>query len=148
MDCEFVTVGVEQAPALIAMAKAFHGQDEPPFGAASEAAALQLARGSPFGRAWLVMLDSKPVGYVVVTLGFSLEYGGHDGFIDDLYLAPEVRGRGLGDQLIRFAIGEAGKLGIRTLHLEVEAGNDRASALYLKAGFRETGRHLMRLALL
>jgi len=136
-----------QAPTLIAMAKAFHGGDDPPFDAASEAAVMVLARGSPFGRAWLVMLGNKPVGYVVVTLGFSLEYGGHDGFVDDLYLVSEVRGRGLGRELIQFAINEAAKLGIRTLHLEVEAGNDRASALYRKAGFRETGRALMRLPL-
>ena len=147
MNCEYVSVGMAQAPTLIAMAKAFHGGDDPPFDAASEAAVMVLARGSPFGRAWLVMLDNKPVGYVVVTLGFSLEYGGHDGFVDDLYLVSEVRGRGLGRELTQFAINEAAKLGIRTLHLEVEAGNDRASALYRKAGFRETGRALMRLPL-
>ena len=147
MNCEYVSVGMAQVPALIAMARAFHGGDDPPFDAASEAAVMVLARGSPFGRAWLVMLDNKPVGYVVVTLGFSLEYGGHDGFVDDLYLVSEVRGRGLGRELIQFAINEAAKLGIRTLHLEVEAGNDRASALYRKAGFRETGRALMRLPL-
>jgi ribosomal protein S18 acetylase RimI-like enzyme len=147
MNCEYVSVGMAQAPTLIAMAKAFHGGDDPPFDAASEAAVMVLAHGSPFGRAWLVMLDNKPVGYVVVTLGFSLEYGGHDDFVDDLYLVSEVRGRGLGRELIQFAINEAAKLGIRTLHLEVEAGNDRASALYRKAGFRETGRALMRLPL-
>src|SRR5436190_20085387 len=128
MNCEYVSVGMAQAPTLIAMAKAFHGGDDPPFDAASEAAVMVLAHGSPFGRAWLVMLDNKPVGYVVVTLGFSLEYGGHDGFVDDLYIVSDVRGGGLGSELIVFVYYEAGKLGIRTLLLEVVAGNDRARA--------------------
>ena len=39
----------------------------------------------------------------------------------------------------------AAELGIRTLHLEVEVRNDNATRLYRIAGFRETGRRLMRL---
>jgi ribosomal protein S18 acetylase RimI-like enzyme len=69
------------------------------------------------------------VGYVVITLGYSIEYGGRDGFIDDLYLVPEPA------------------LGIGTLHLEVETGNDYASRLYRRAGFEATGRRLLRLRL-
>jgi ribosomal protein S18 acetylase RimI-like enzyme len=56
----------------------------------------------------------------------------------------EARGKGLGKTLIDFAIRQAAGLGIRTLHLEVEADNDRASALYIKSGFRQTGRKLLR----
>jgi ribosomal protein S18 acetylase RimI-like enzyme len=141
---EFVAVGMAEAPVLIAMAKAFHGDDDPPFDDACERAVHVLAAGSPFGCAWLAKQDGKAIGYVVVTVGFSLEYGGHDGFVDDLYLVPEARGKGLGKTLIDFAIRQAVELGIRTLHLEVEADNDRASALYLRAGFRQTGRKLLR----
>jgi ribosomal protein S18 acetylase RimI-like enzyme len=72
------------------------------------------------------------------------EYGGRDGFIDDLYLIPEARGRGWGRLVIDFALSEATRLGIRTLHLEVEVNNDPAHSLYRSAGFEETGRRLMR----
>jgi GNAT superfamily N-acetyltransferase len=38
----------------------------------------------------------EAVGYIVVTLGYSMEYGGRDAFVDDLFLAAAHRGRGLG----------------------------------------------------
>ena len=83
----------------------------------------------------------------MLSLGFSIEHGGRDGFIDDLYLVPAARGMGLGRALLAFAVGEAEKLGIRMLHLEVEPGNDRAHDLYRRNGFTESGRRLMSLRL-
>ena len=87
---------------------------------------------------------TEPLGYLVLTLGYSVEYGGRDGFIDDLYLAPGLRGRGVGTRLLAFALERAAALGIGTLHLEAEAGNADAGRLYRAAGFEETGRRLMR----
>jgi ribosomal protein S18 acetylase RimI-like enzyme len=87
------------------------------------------------------------VGYLVLTIGFSIEHGGRDGFIDDLYLIPEARGAGGGKALLDFAIAEARRLGIRTLHLEVEAENAAATGLYRKRGFAENGRRLMSIRL-
>jgi ribosomal protein S18 acetylase RimI-like enzyme len=98
-------------------------------------------------RAWIAYSAGHAVGYVVITLGYSIEYGGRDAFIDDLYLVPEGRGRGLGRCLIDFACDEAERLGVKTLHPEVEPGNDLATRLYRAAGFEETGRGLMRLRL-
>ena len=70
-------------------------------------------------------------------------HGGRDGFLDDFYLAPEARGRGLGRQALEALEREAQALGIRVLHLEVEGGNRRAEGLYRRSGFRDTGRRLM-----
>jgi ribosomal protein S18 acetylase RimI-like enzyme len=81
---------------------------------------------------------------LVITLGYSIEYEGRDGFIDDLYLVPEARGRGLGKVLVDFALSQASQLGVGTLHLEVEYDNESAHLLYRAAGFEETGRRLMR----
>ena len=92
----------------------------------------------------MVRHADRAVGYVVLTLGYSIEYGGRDGFIDDLYLVPDARSRGWGRMIVDFALAEAARLGIRVLHLEVEANNDRARSLYRLAGFEETGRRLMR----
>jgi ribosomal protein S18 acetylase RimI-like enzyme len=105
---------------------------------------VQIAAGEPFARAWIVRQAHEAIGYVVLTLGYSIEYGGRDGFIDDLYLVPAARGRGAGRKLLDFTLARASELGIRTLHLEVEAGNDSATRLYRSAGFEATGRTLMR----
>jgi ribosomal protein S18 acetylase RimI-like enzyme len=147
MTLQFDPAGVSDVDTLVQLARDFHLEDGHSLTAAGEAALHQIARGEPSARAWLVREQTKVLGYLVITLGFSVEYGGRDGFIDDLYLVPAARGRGLGHRLIDFALAQARNLEIGTLHLEVEAGNDAATRLYRAAGFTETGRRLMRLRL-
>jgi ribosomal protein S18 acetylase RimI-like enzyme len=121
------------------LARAFRGGGRR-LDAANEAALIAITRGEPLARAWLVRVADRPVGYLILTLGYNVEYGGRDGFIDDLYVAPDARGRGLGRNLLDHVFAEAVGLGIRTLHLEVETDNGRAACLYRSAGFEETGR--------
>src|SRR6266851_6023776 len=144
MSIEFVLTGEADGEVLVRLARAFHLEDGHPLDNPGEAALLQITRGEPFARSWIVREDGQPIGYLVITLGYSVEYGGRDGFIDDLYLVPSVRGRGLGRTLLDFALAQAAFLGIGTLHLEVEPGNESAARLYRAAGFAETGRRLMR----
>jgi ribosomal protein S18 acetylase RimI-like enzyme len=144
MHLQFDPLCEDEADALVAMVRAHHADDEYPHSPYFEAAIVQIAKGEPMARAWMVRQADSVVGYVVLTLGYSIEYGGRDGFIDDLYLIPEARGRGWGRMVIDFALSEAARLGIRTLHLEVEANNDPAQSLYRSAGFEDTGRRLMR----
>lgn len=135
------------ADILLRLARAFHAEEGHPLDADSAAAVVGIALGEPLARAWIVRSGGRAVGFMVITLGYSIEYGGRDGFIDELYLVPEARGRRWGRCLLDFACGEARRLGIRTLHLEVEPGNDRVARLYRAAGFEQAGRGLMRLRL-
>jgi ribosomal protein S18 acetylase RimI-like enzyme len=144
MDLQYDLIREDEADALVAMVRAHHAADDNPHSPYFETAIVGIAKGEPMARAWLVRHGNRVVGYVVLTLGYSIEYGGRDGFIDDLYLVPDARGRGWGRMIVDFALAEAARLGIRVLHLEVEANNDRASSLYRLAGFEETGRRLMR----
>ena len=144
MDLRFDSLREDEADALVAMVRAHHADDGHPHSPHFEAAIKQIAKGEPMARAWMVRHADRIVGYVVLTIGYSIEYGGRDGFIDDLYLIPEARGRGWGRMVVDFALSEAKALGIRTLHLEVEADNEQAHSLYRFSGFEETGRRLMR----
>jgi len=45
---------------------------------------------------WLIQAQPGTVGYVALTLGYSLEYGGRDAFVGDLFIRPAFRGRGWG----------------------------------------------------
>lgn len=128
---------------LLALAQAFHAEDGHVLDLGGRQALAAIVAGEPMARAWVFELDGRAIGYGVVTLGFSVEHGGRDGFLDDLYLAPEARGRGLGRRAMEFLEGEALRLGIRVLHLEVGRDNARAGALYEGRGFRENGRRLM-----
>jgi folate-dependent phosphoribosylglycinamide formyltransferase PurN len=53
-------------------------------------------------------------------------------------------GRAVGQISDTAALSQAAQLGIGTLHLEVETSNEQAARLYLSAGFKATGRTLMR----
>jgi GNAT superfamily N-acetyltransferase len=128
---------------LEAMVRAYYVEDGHRFDQELQPAALAaLAAGEPLGRGWLVLLAGRPVGYVVLTLGFSVEAGGREGCLDEFFLLPEVRGRGVGRRVLELVEDEARRLGIRRLFLEVEHGN-RALGLYRRAGFVDHRRHLL-----
>ena len=96
------------------------------------------------GKAWLIESENQTVGYLILTFIFSFEYGGTIGFVDELYLSEQARGKGIGKQTIAFAQAEAAKLSLKLLYLEVEPHNATAQKLYLAAGFSEHKRQLMR----
>jgi ribosomal protein S18 acetylase RimI-like enzyme len=144
MTClSFRPVGPGDLEALTRLAEDFHAEDGHVLEEGGRRALAAIAAGEPLARAWLFALQDRAVGYGVLTVGYSVEYGGRDGFIDDLYLAPEARGRGLGRRAMEFLEAEARELGVQALHLEVGAENARALALYGRSGFRDNGRRLM-----
>jgi GNAT superfamily N-acetyltransferase len=85
----------EDAELLLNFVRTSHTEEGHPLTPAGEAAVRRIAEGEPLARAWIMRLAGRAAGYLVITLGYSIEYEGRDGFIDELYLAPEVRGRGL-----------------------------------------------------
>ncbi|HJY80185.1 MAG TPA: GNAT family N-acetyltransferase, partial [Candidatus Binatia bacterium] len=95
------------------------------------------------GRVWLISYEDEAVGYLVLTLGYSLEYGGRDAFIDEVYIRASHRGRGIGQSALAFVEDVCRSLGVRVLHLEVERANTSAYGLYRKVGFVDHDRCLM-----
>jgi ribosomal-protein-alanine N-acetyltransferase len=59
--------------------------------------------------------------------------------INNLAILPELRGRGLGTQLLEAIIAEAEHLGAEMLTLEVRQSNQPARRLYERARFFEDG---------
>ena len=100
--------------------------------------------GDPdFGRVVAIELESLPIGYYVLTLGYSLEHLGRDAFVDELYLREAHRGKGIGSLALAHAAELCGQLGVGALHLEVDHSNPRARALYERTGFVAHERALM-----
>jgi GNAT superfamily N-acetyltransferase len=108
------------------------------------AASLDIAlAGDPRIRFLVLLCDGEPCGYVALTIGFSVEAGGYDAFIDELYVEEQFRDRGIGTRALAFAEEECRTLGVRRLNLEVERHNPRAKALYERVGYRDNERHLL-----
>ncbi len=129
---------------LLEFMREYYEFDHLPFDEQVARAALAKFVGDQsLGRVWLICYEGAAIGYLVLTLGYSLEYGGRDAFIDEVYIRASHRGCGIGQSALTFAEEVCRALGVRALHLEVERANTNARGLYRKAGFADHDRYLM-----
>jgi ribosomal protein S18 acetylase RimI-like enzyme len=64
----------------------------------------------------------------------------HKAHLFGMYVAPEARGQGLGEQLVRAVLAQAAsRPGVRLVQLTVSEGNAAAEALYARCGFTRFG---------
>jgi GNAT superfamily N-acetyltransferase len=130
------------ADVLIELQREYYAEEGLTHGAANMRALRRLLREPRAGGVWLLEWAAdgegatRAAGYVVLTLGWSLEWGGRDAFVDELYVRPVRRGRGLGALGLAAVEVAARRLGVRAVHLEVDATNDGARRLYERGGFR------------
>jgi len=103
----------------------------------------ELMADANLGRLILFELSDELVGYMVLGFGFSLEFHGRDCLIDEFYVRPEHRSKGIGKAAIEFALELCRDLGIRAVHLETDHFNVRGHEFYKRLGFKDHDRHLM-----
>lgn len=145
MSASLHLAGPDDLDRLLPMVAAYHafeglGGDD----ASRSAAVAPLLDGSPHGAVWLIGPRRAPVGYVAISFGWSIEMGGLDGVVDELFIRESVRGRGMGSEALGALVEELRQNGLKALHLEVAQDNDRAQRIYGRLGFRRReGRALM-----
>jgi ribosomal protein S18 acetylase RimI-like enzyme len=110
---------------------------------ASEAALRELTSTPTSGSVFLLHANDRAVGYAVLARTYSLEFGGHAAFLDELYVQPDARGLGVGSLALRLLQEEAKRTGARAIALEVHSDNTQADALYRREGFVFGGRRLL-----
>lgn len=121
---------------LDALVAAFHAEEGITLPAEQRRAGLEpLLEGIPHGAAYLIGPARAPIGYLVITFGWSLEFGGLDGFIDEIYVRPGVRGRGIASETLQALPRALAGAGLKALHLEVSRDAEKTQKLYKRAGF-------------
>ena len=97
-----------------------------------ELAHLETKYGLPHGRLYLAYCDKEPAGCIGLRK------------IDDkncemkrLYVRPRFRGQGIGDQLVRTIIADAGEIGYSHMLLDTLPFLKSALHMYRKFGFYE-----------
>ncbi len=144
MDITFRVATRTDLDLILPLVQAYYEFDHLSFDERVARTALEHFMNDPtFGRVWLISVDRELVGYLILTLGYSIEYGGRDAFIDEVYIHAEYRGRGIDSRVLSFAEEECRALGVRALHLEVEQENTQTQRLYRKVGFLDHARYLM-----
>jgi DNA-binding CsgD family transcriptional regulator len=114
MDVAFKIAEVADIDLLVEFMREFYEFDRLAFEEATARSALRkILSDHSFGRVWLIQLDGSFVGYVVLTLGFSLMYCGRDAFIDEFYIRAAHRGQGIGKRTLEFIESACRSLGVK-----------------------------------
>ena len=110
--------------------------------------ALKLVLRNPgVGRIFVARQDGRVVAMASLIFTVSTAEGGKAALFEDLVVAPERRGRGIGSRLLRHVIRQAKKAGVLRLMLLTDGDNERAQALYRANGFVDSSMRAMRLKL-
>ena len=129
---------------VLEMMREYYAFDDLQFDVEGARPALKsLIENKSFGRVWTIGCGTEHAGYLVLTFGYSLEFHGRFGLIDELYLRSPFRNRGIGSKALAFAQHHCESSGIPVLRLEVERVNLRARAAYRNFGFETHDRFLM-----
>ena len=121
---------------LLLLVRAFHQHEDLAMCDVGRNSTLRRLIGDDtWGRVWLIFDGTELAGYIAICIGYSIEFRGNDAFIDEFYIRPESRGRGLGKTVLALIRTEAKLIGIRALHLEVARSNTKARKLYAGAQF-------------
>ncbi|MEZ6138752.1 MAG: GNAT family N-acetyltransferase [Pirellulaceae bacterium] len=86
---------------------------------------------------FLALNNDTPYGIAVCFRGFSTFAAKPLINISDFFVAPRLRGKGIGNQLLLTIEDEARRIGCCKLSLEVQENNPVARGVYAKFGFRQ-----------
>ena len=96
----------------------------------------RLLSNPHLGCAWIAQDDrAVPVGYLLAVYVFSLEYQGLTAEIDEFFVLPEQRSRGIGVALLNTAESAFVTAGCTKIHLQLGRGNAAARAFYGRHGY-------------
>jgi GNAT superfamily N-acetyltransferase len=127
----------QDIPTLVALMADFYAEAgfelDRPQARAAFAALLSDARQ---GAVWLIEDAGEAVGYLVVALRFTMEYGGSIACLDDLYVQASHRRRGLAAAALSETRAWCKANAIRAITVEVGFGNAPAQAAYRRMGLQ------------
>lgn len=125
---------------LVALMRQFYAEGGLPFRSETARSAMAGLLETPeYGAVWVLRDGPAAVGYLALCVGYSLEMGGRDAFIDEVFVERPYRNQNWGKQMIEAAIATARASGVQAVHLTVDHGNRAALTLYESMGFKRRG---------
>jgi GNAT superfamily N-acetyltransferase len=110
----------------------------PPLPRAYEVAFEALER-DPNNTVWLAEQNGAVVGIFQLTfIQYLANQGARVAMIENVVVAPDVRSRGIGETMMRWAMDEARRAGCSRIQLTSHKSRTRAHAFYERLGFVAT----------
>jgi GNAT superfamily N-acetyltransferase len=85
-----------------------------------------------------VIAGQPAVSVALVTLRPNVWYAGPVALLDEMYVVPELRGRGIGSAVLQHFIAEARRRGAELIEINVDEGDVDAHRFYERHGFTAT----------
>lgn len=98
----------------------------------------EMMRSGDYVRGYLLSAGEETAGYALISLTFSQEAGGRVAWIEEIYIRPAFRGRGLGKEFFTY-MEEHVESKVKRMRLELEPDNRQAKKLYEALGYEDLG---------
>ena len=95
----------------------------------------------------LAEADNAPVGCLQIAYRLSTWQAMPYAYLEDFYLRPDARGKGIGTKMLDYALQRADAQGSDAVMLDVRAANSGAQKLYAHFAFKDTGSIVLKLPL-
>jgi len=116
--------------------------------AAKQTAALKMILADPVrGRIYVARDGRRAVAMASLLFTISSAEGGKAAWFEDLVVHPDYRQQGTGQKMLAHVIAQARAEGVLRITLLTDMQNERAQALYRRAGFVGSPMRPMRLKL-
>ncbi len=125
---------VDDIPALLSFIRSMAVVEKLTVSATEESLREALFGDMPAARALMVCVDGSPVGYVTYFFTFATMTGRRGLWLDDIYIEPEHRGKGIGQAVMAHLAGIALRNKCARFEWMVLDWNEPALGLYRRLG--------------
>jgi len=96
---------------------------------------LKYSLGNPDYELFVAETEGRIAGFIDQWFMQDFVHGGKLGYIQNFYVTPQHRGKGVGSRLLQETIRRAKMKGVTEVHVSTEFGNEPAIDIYKKHGF-------------
>ncbi len=133
-DHQIRLAGVDDAPDVARLLHDFNTEFDDPTPGVAELT-VRVRRLIDEGEATVVLGGERPDSIAVLRFRPSLWVDSRDAYLEELYVAPERRGEGLGRAVLDAALAVARDRGAGRIELGTDEDDTAARALYESSGF-------------
>src|SRR5882672_9896595 len=149
MELEYGTATAKELPQMVELLGVLF-TDEAEFqpDPGKQKRALEAILANPtIGKLFVAREGRRIIAMASLLYTVSTAEGGKAAWFEDLVVHPDERKRGIGQKMLAYVIGQARADGVLRITLLTDMQNERAQALYRRAGFVGSPMRPMRLKL-